>query len=130
MGHIQRTDGSRATLGTDEQFLQLIYADEDLLRAEFDAIIAAEWPSPPPVEPASAGADGRPGRGERRGHIGAPPPPRPPHTGVGARPRQRSPPGSRPSPPHRTPKRQVIATRDVLFTQVTFAPSARFTSSA
>ena len=31
----------------DEQFLDLICADEDLLRAEFDAIIAAEWPSPP-----------------------------------------------------------------------------------
>jgi hypothetical protein len=92
MGHVPRTDGSTATLGTDEQFLQMVYADEDLLRAEFDAIIAAEWPSPPPVEPGSAGADGRPGPAERRGDTGAVLSPRAPHTGTGARARQRSPP--------------------------------------
>jgi hypothetical protein len=92
MGHLPRTDGSTATLGTDEQFLERVYADEDLLRAEFDAIIAAEWPSPPPVEPGSAGADGRPDRAERRGDIGALLPPRGPHTAIGARARQRSPP--------------------------------------
>jgi hypothetical protein len=35
----------------DEQFLALMCSDADLLRAEFDAIIAAEWPSPPPRTP-------------------------------------------------------------------------------
>ena len=35
-------DGFQATRSTDEQFLDLLLADEDLLRAEFDAIIAAE----------------------------------------------------------------------------------------
>jgi hypothetical protein len=34
---------------TDEQFLDLVCADDELLRAEFDAIIAAEWPTPPPA---------------------------------------------------------------------------------
>jgi len=92
MGHITRTTGSTATPGTDEQFIELVCADEDLVRAEFDAIIAAEWPSPPPVQPASAGADGRPGRAERRGDIGAVLSPRAPHTGIGGRARQRSPP--------------------------------------
>ena len=36
-------DGWRST----EQFLDLVCADEDLLRAGFDAIIAAEWPTSP-----------------------------------------------------------------------------------
>jgi hypothetical protein len=31
----------------DEAFLGLMLSDELLLRTEFDAIIAAEWPSPP-----------------------------------------------------------------------------------
>jgi hypothetical protein len=32
---------------SDQQFLDLICYDQDLLEAEFDAIIAAEWPTPP-----------------------------------------------------------------------------------
>jgi hypothetical protein len=43
-----RSDPARTS---DEEFLALIYADEQLLRAEFDAIIAAEWPTPPPNRP-------------------------------------------------------------------------------
>ncbi len=31
----------------DQQFLDLICHDQDLLATEFDAIIAAEWPTPP-----------------------------------------------------------------------------------
>jgi hypothetical protein len=42
--------GELATRAVDEaveeQFLALICADEDLLRAEFDAIIAASWDQP------------------------------------------------------------------------------------
>jgi len=41
-------DGLDATRTTDEQFLQLLLADEELLRAEFDALIAAEWSGSPP----------------------------------------------------------------------------------
>lgn len=33
------------------QFLDLICADQDLLAAEFDAIIAATWPDPPASRP-------------------------------------------------------------------------------
>ena len=35
----------------DEQFLALICAEEELLRAEFDAIVADEWPGPPERPP-------------------------------------------------------------------------------
>jgi len=41
----------------NEQFLDLICKDLELLRAEFDAIIATEWPSPPmPSAPGPIGA--------------------------------------------------------------------------
>jgi hypothetical protein len=39
-----------APLAAQDQFLEVLCADEDLVRAEFDAIIAAEWPSPPPAK--------------------------------------------------------------------------------
>ena len=47
----------------DEQFLELVLADEQLLRAEFDAIITQAWASrPPPVRRrgASPAADSHP----------------------------------------------------------------------
>jgi hypothetical protein len=54
-----------------EEFLELVCADKDLLRAEFDAIIAQGWPtSRPPASPeAKSGAAGphRPRQPERRG---------------------------------------------------------------
>lgn len=34
----------------EERFCDLLCSDAELLRAEFDAIIAAEWPDPPPPE--------------------------------------------------------------------------------
>ena len=40
------------TLVAAEEFLEIVYADDDLVRAEFDAIVAAEWSAPPPDEPA------------------------------------------------------------------------------
>lgn len=39
-------------IGTDEAFLGLVYGDEELVRAEFDALIAASWDPPPPTPPA------------------------------------------------------------------------------
>lgn len=46
-----------------EAFLDLILRDEQLLRAEFDALIAASWNPPPPSPPApSAPTDRPPGR--------------------------------------------------------------------
>jgi hypothetical protein len=54
-------DADSTTRGLDEQFLELIYADPDWVQAEFDEIVAAEWPSPPPAEPGrNEDRDGRP----------------------------------------------------------------------
>jgi hypothetical protein len=44
--------GDRIARTVDDQFIALICSDEQLLRAEFDAIIAGQWPSPPPGTPA------------------------------------------------------------------------------
>jgi hypothetical protein len=46
----------------DEQVLALICSDEDLLRAEFDAIITAEWPRPPANRPGRRPAHRRPAK--------------------------------------------------------------------
>jgi hypothetical protein len=46
----------------DEVFLDLVANDDDLVRAEFDALIAASWDAPPPPPPAvPAPADRPPG---------------------------------------------------------------------
>lgn len=45
----------------DEEFVGLLYADDDLVRAEFDAIVAAEWPAGPPPR-SESGAPRRPER--------------------------------------------------------------------
>jgi hypothetical protein len=36
---------------TEDEFLALVCADEDLLRAEFEAIIDENWAPPPPIPP-------------------------------------------------------------------------------
>jgi hypothetical protein len=41
----------------DDEFFALIYSDEELLRDEFDALIAAAWTSPPPTPAHSRGAE-------------------------------------------------------------------------
>lgn len=38
--------------GVRDEFLDVLCADEDFVRAEFEAIIAAAWLTPPPVPPA------------------------------------------------------------------------------
>ncbi|HJQ01506.1 MAG TPA: hypothetical protein VJ851_07890 [Jatrophihabitans sp.] len=88
-----------ATSGTparsvDEQFVDLICRDADLLAAEFDAIIAAEWPDPPAGRPGSGAAGGHPGR-RAAGRAAEPVRDlidRPRHPGIGGWARQRSPP--------------------------------------
>ncbi len=52
----------------DEQFLELICSDEELLQAEFDAILAAEWPGPP--HPTAGGGWTARHRGERLRRAG------------------------------------------------------------
>jgi hypothetical protein len=72
----------------DEQFLALMCSDEDLLRAEFDAIITAEWPSPPTTTPRRGAAHRHPASyAHRRGDApvaGAVPRPRPPASADGS----------------------------------------------
>jgi hypothetical protein len=95
----------------DEQFLDLICNDQDLLTAEFDAIIAAEWPNPPANPPGGAVGGRPPASGAARWETvrirGAVCRPR--HPGIGGWARQRSPPPRQPRP---TTERQVIATRE------------------
>jgi hypothetical protein len=50
----------------DELLLDLICGDVDLLRTEFDAIIAAGWSKPPPYTTAQEGAGKQRGRGPAR----------------------------------------------------------------
>jgi hypothetical protein len=83
-----------ATLGVDDQFIELMCADEELLRAEFDAIIAEEWAgTPPPTDPpaASSGADPAP-RGPGLPRVRVATSRRPHHPGADGWSRQRSPP--------------------------------------
>jgi hypothetical protein len=78
----------------EEQFLDLICNDADLLTAEFDAIIAAEWPNPP-VNPPGRGPTGRqPTRPAARRLMTRVrrTVSRPRHPGTGGWARQRSPP--------------------------------------
>jgi hypothetical protein len=83
-----------ATLTSAEEFLALVCSDEQLLRAEFDAIIAAEWPDLPPAEPGRGDAAGRlPGTARRRRLVSDPRrADRLRRPGVGGWARQRSPP--------------------------------------
>jgi hypothetical protein len=87
--------GETTARTVDEQFLDLVCHEQDLLAAEFDAIIAAEWPTPPADRP-GRGAVGRHADGEA--DRTADPVPgsvsRPRHPGVGGWARQRSPPFS------------------------------------
>ena len=81
------------TRSAEEQFLDLLLADDELLRAEFDAIIAAEWPGSPPNLPhrrvlGEPDPDGK--RRPRATATKAPGPRRRPHVDKSAR--QRSPP--------------------------------------
>jgi len=91
MGNTLVTGGVTAW-AVDEQFVDLICGDADLVAAEFDAIIAAEWPTRP--------ADEHPGGGETPCAAGAVGGPvfrrRPP--GIAKWARQRSPPSQRPGP--------------------------------
>jgi len=49
----------------DDQFLELITADEELVRMEFDAIVAAGWCAPPPDSPRRRIGGGRRDRDRR-----------------------------------------------------------------
>jgi hypothetical protein len=111
VSQILHGNGVDATRSTHEQFLDLLCADEGLLRAEFDAIIAAGWgEQPPPAEPPGGPAAQR----RPRAHAAEAQPPRRvgrAGAGIGGRTRQRSPPASpQGARPHN--ERQVMPKRE------------------
>jgi hypothetical protein len=87
-----------ATTPERDAFLDLLCADEELVRAEFEAIVAAEWPRPPSrraVVHGLHGGSGGPAPGRTSPRMPGPVPEHEPRIdGSG---RQRSPPGARPS---------------------------------
>jgi hypothetical protein len=112
------TRACESALAAHERFVELLCADEELLRAEFDAIIAAEWPDPPPVDPdcgADADRSSHPAR-QRRAASAKVRPGRPTPAEISGWTRQRSPPTAtqRPEryPDQNVPERQVIATHE------------------
>lgn len=50
-------DGLEKVDTIDDEFFAMIYSDEELLRAEFDALMAAAWTSPPPADAHDQGAE-------------------------------------------------------------------------
>ncbi len=97
------TVGEDAPPDTDEQFLAVLCAEEELMRAEFDAIIAAEWPIPPPPHRVLAvrAEDDEPPSRDQRGTPDEHPWGRLNRPGIRRWARQRSPPP--PAAPNRTP---------------------------
>jgi len=67
MPQVRPPDSVDDPRSTKEQFLDLLLADEELLRAEFEAIITAEWPGPPPNRPRRR-VRGGPDPGGKRPH--------------------------------------------------------------
>ncbi len=100
MPTISETWGGSNAGTIDEEFLDLVCSDEELLRAEFEAIVAAEWPMPPmrPPRPSPAGRPPSPRRvtwwADTSGRLVS----RPRHPGIGGWGRQRSPPRRRHPP--------------------------------
>jgi hypothetical protein len=93
----------------EERFLALVCADEELLRAEFDAIIASAWGQPtPPARPRPTRPPGPPApRGEQRADGSAGELPGRQHYPAGERrSRQRAPPPGRQVSPRRTRARE------------------------
>jgi hypothetical protein len=84
---------SGAARRVEEEFLDLVCADEELLRAEFDAIIAQEWAGrPPPAQHKAASPTPGPHSQRHPAPRGSGASRRPRHPGVGGWRRQRSPP--------------------------------------
>lgn len=88
---MNETNAPFAELDRVQEFWDLIATDAELLRAEFDALIAANWPSDP-APPAPGPRSARPGRWRLAPRVAVPP-----RLSRPARPgrRQRSPPGGR-----------------------------------
>jgi len=94
------TTGDAVVRNLEERFLDLICGDAGLLAAEFDAIVAAEWPDPPADSTGRgvAGTHRRSGPARRAAEPGRGPAFRPGRPGFGGSTRQRSPPFPTPTP--------------------------------
>jgi hypothetical protein len=89
-------------------FLALICADEDLLRAEFEEIIAAGW-GPPPLPDGGRRGEQGPGPAQRRTEAGAGPIRPAPRAAAGdGQTRQRSPPQPGAAGVRRPPRRAAV----------------------
>lgn len=61
-GDLDLDDQAGLDLDVDRRFAELVYADDDLVRGEFEAIVAAEWgPTPPGRLPGAEPEPGSPG---------------------------------------------------------------------
>jgi hypothetical protein len=91
-GVAEATADNAATAAVEEEFWALVCDDEELLSAEFDAIVAAAWPSSP-IRTAGRHADHHRWGMPAPGRVGASPPAdRSARPGVDGWSRQRSPP--------------------------------------
>lgn len=93
------TTAPGASLTGQEEFIDLVCSDEDWVRDEFDAIIAAEWIGPPAAEPTQTA----PKPGPHPAHTPPPagpalPPRRSQRPGTDGWVRQRSPPQQHTAP--------------------------------
>ena len=89
--------GGTTAQRVEEQFVDLVCNDPDLLAAEFDSIIAAEWAEPPADRPGRGAAGEHPvsGAGRRAAGSVRGPASQPRHPSIGGWSRQRSPPPPR-----------------------------------
>jgi len=107
-----RTTPTGCTVPVEDELLDLVLSDPELLRAEFEAIIAASWPDPPnpppptrPAPPAEAPNPSEPGTRRSPLSRSGPGDPRPGCPRPAAAGRQRSPPGL--TPPRKRPLRST-----------------------
>ena len=59
---VEQAVGETVGEAVDELFVELMCADEELLAAEFEAIVAAGWPEQPRVPPPRRGEPTEPGK--------------------------------------------------------------------
>lgn len=81
-----------------EEFIELVCSDAEWVAAEFEALIAAQWPTEPPAHlpvRRSAGSSRLPGGQQWREDLSGPLAHRPWRPGLGEWTRERSPPGGR-----------------------------------
>lgn len=121
---------NESTIATEEEFLAIVCSDQDLLRAEFDAIIFAAWPSPP-LDPA-AGYDALVNSPDAKPNSPGSDLPQqagPHHPGTGGRSRQRSPPPPKQMHPQGTKEGDVPSVTSLVSSSLSASPARLITSA-